>query len=68
MISDELEKTLQRAMDKAIKCEHQFITLEHLLYALIEDLDAKKTFSYNSNTIFFRYKICLGDCFNCIFS
>ena len=44
MLSDELEKTLQRAMDKAIKCEHQFITLEHLLYALIEDLDAKKTF------------------------
>ena len=39
MLSDELEKTLQRAMDKAIKCEHQFITLEHLLYALLEDVE-----------------------------
>ena len=44
MLSDELEKTLQRAMDKAIKCEHQFITLEHLLFALVEDVDAKKIF------------------------
>ena len=40
MLSEELEKTLQRALDKAVNCKHQFITLEHLLYALIDDKDA----------------------------
>ena len=44
MLSDELEKTLQRALDKAIESKHQFITLEHLLFALLEDGSAKKIF------------------------
>ncbi len=44
MLSDELENTLQKAMEKAISCKHQFITLEHLLYALTEDKDALKVF------------------------
>ena len=42
MLSEELEKTLQRALDKASLLNHQFITLEHLLYALLEDSDAMK--------------------------
>ena len=44
MLSEELEKTLQRALDKASILNHQFITLEHLLYALLEDNDATKIF------------------------
>ena len=44
MLSDELENTLQRAMEKALSCRHQFITLEHLLFALVEDKDALKIF------------------------
>ena len=44
MLSDELENTLQRAMEKALSCRHQFITLEHLLFALVEDKDAIKIF------------------------
>ena len=44
MLTDELENTLQRAMEKAISCKHQFITLEHLLFALLEDKDAQKIF------------------------
>ena len=44
MLSEELEKTLQRALDKASLLNHQFITLEHLLYALLEDSDAMKIF------------------------
>ncbi len=44
MLSDELEKTVQKALDKAIVCNHQFITLEHLLFALLDDLDAMKIF------------------------
>ncbi len=45
MLSDELEKTVQRALDKAVKCKHQFITLEHLLFALLDDDNAKMIFS-----------------------
>ncbi|MBH43349.1 MAG: ATP-dependent Clp protease ATP-binding subunit ClpA [Rickettsiales bacterium] len=45
MLSEELENTLQRAMNKALKLKHQFITLEHLLYALLEDKDALNIFN-----------------------
>ena len=44
MLSEELEKTLQKALDKASLLNHQFITLEHLLFALLEDSDAMKIF------------------------
>ena len=40
MLSDELERTLQKALDKAILCKHQFVTLEHLLFALLNDNEA----------------------------
>ena len=44
MLSEELEKTLQKALDKALLCKHQFVTLEHLLFALLEDSDANNVF------------------------
>ena len=44
MLSDELEKTLQKALDKAITCKHQFVTLEHLLFALLNDKEALEIF------------------------
>ena len=45
MLSEELENTLQRALDKAFSLKHQFITLEHLLFALLEDKDALNIFN-----------------------
>ena len=42
MISDEFEKTLQRTQSYAKKFGHFYMTLEHLLLALIDDSDVKK--------------------------
>ncbi len=40
MLSQELRKTLQRAVNLAVSQRHEFVTLEHLLISLIEDQDA----------------------------
>jgi ATP-dependent Clp protease ATP-binding subunit ClpA len=37
IISEELEKTLHKSYEEAKKRRHEFITLEHILYALTED-------------------------------
>ena len=42
MISDELEKTLQKAQENAKSYKHQFMTLEHLLLAMTDDTDVVK--------------------------
>ena len=44
MISDQLDKTLQRAKDFAEKLNHEYMTIEHLLFAMIDDNDAKDVF------------------------
>ncbi|HEX2488049.1 MAG TPA: Clp protease N-terminal domain-containing protein, partial [Blastocatellia bacterium] len=41
MITRELQATLEMAADEAIKRRHEFLTLEHLLYALLMDKVAK---------------------------
>jgi ATP-dependent Clp protease ATP-binding subunit ClpA len=41
MITKELQATLELAADEAIKRRHEFLTLEHLLYALLVDKVAK---------------------------
>ena len=40
MLSSYLEKTLRDAYNLAYTKEHEFVTLEHLLFALTEDKDA----------------------------
>ena len=42
MISDELEKTLQKAQEIAKSHNHQYMTLEHLLFAMTDDRDVAK--------------------------
>ena len=42
MLSSELEETLRRALASAAELNHEFCTLEHLLFALLEDPDAQK--------------------------
>src|SRR6476659_3990923 len=40
MLTRELEETLSFAVDQAVKHKHEFVTLEHLLFALLEDRSA----------------------------
>ncbi len=44
MISDELEKTLQRSKACAESFKHEFMTTEHLLFSMIDDSDVKEIF------------------------
>jgi len=46
MLTRELEETLSYAVDEAVKHKHEFVTLEHLLYALLED-NAARDILYN---------------------
>lgn len=41
MLTKELEETLSIAVDEAFKRGHEFVTLEHLLYALLDDKTAR---------------------------
>jgi ATP-dependent Clp protease ATP-binding subunit ClpA len=41
MLTRELEETLSYAVDEAVKHKHEYVTLEHLLYALLEDNSAR---------------------------
>ncbi|MCW5962359.1 MAG: ATP-dependent Clp protease ATP-binding subunit ClpA [Pyrinomonadaceae bacterium] len=41
MLTKELEETLSLAVDEAFKRRHEFVTLEHLLYALLDDSAAR---------------------------
>ena len=42
MLTRELEETLSFAVDEAVKYKHEFVTLEHLLFALLEDSSARE--------------------------
>jgi ATP-dependent Clp protease ATP-binding subunit ClpA len=41
MLTRELEETLSYAVDQAVKYNHEYVTLEHLLFALLEDGSAR---------------------------
>lgn len=42
MLTRELEETLNLAVEEAVKHKHEFVTLEHLLFALLEDSAARE--------------------------
>jgi ATP-dependent Clp protease ATP-binding subunit ClpA len=42
MLTRELEETLSFAVDAAVRYRHEFVTLEHLLFALLEDGSARE--------------------------
>ena len=42
MLTRELEETLSFAVDEAVRHRHEFVTLEHLLFALLEDASARE--------------------------
>jgi ATP-dependent Clp protease ATP-binding subunit ClpA len=41
MLTKELEETLSSAVDEAVKYRHEYVTLEHLLFALLDDRSAR---------------------------
>jgi len=42
MLTKELEETLSFAVDEAVRRKHEYVTLEHLLFALLEDKSARE--------------------------
>jgi ATP-dependent Clp protease ATP-binding subunit ClpA len=42
MLTREFEKSLSRAVDEAVRHRHEYVTLEHLLFALLEDRAANE--------------------------
>ncbi len=46
MLTRELEATLSSAVDEAVKHRHEFVTLEHLLFALLEDAAAREILAH----------------------
>ncbi len=46
MLTRELEETLNTAVKEAVRQQHEFVTLEHLLFALLED-DAAQQVLFN---------------------
>jgi len=42
MLTREVEQTLSFAVDQAVKYRHEYVTLEHLLYALLQDGSARE--------------------------
>ncbi|MEQ1643205.1 MAG: ATP-dependent Clp protease ATP-binding subunit ClpA [Pyrinomonadaceae bacterium] len=42
MLTRELEETLNTAVKEAVKHKHEFVTLEHLLFALLDDTTAQE--------------------------
>lgn len=42
MLTRDLEETLSFAVDEAVKHKHEYVTLEHLLYALLENAVARE--------------------------
>ena len=41
MLTRELEETLNRAFNEAVNRRHEFLTLEHILLALLQDKTAR---------------------------
>lgn len=42
MLTRELEQTLSHAVDEAVRHRHEYVTLEHLLFALLDDAAARE--------------------------
>ena len=52
MLSSNLEKTLKEAFELATINKHEFVTLEHLLIVLTNDMDALSVFNACNVDIF----------------
>src|SRR6266496_5736716 len=66
MISKELEATLNLALKEAKTRRHEYVSLEHLLYALLRDKDGKAAIVACGGDID-RLNKSLEEFFNCFF-
>ncbi|MCY7346763.1 MAG: ATP-dependent Clp protease ATP-binding subunit ClpA [Pyrinomonadaceae bacterium] len=62
MLTRELEETLSYAVDEAVKHKHEYVTLEHLLFALLEDAAARDIL-FNCGAKVEEISASLGDYF-----
>ena len=62
MLTRELEETLSYAVDEAVKHKHEYVTLEHLLFALLEDTAARDIL-FNCGANIEEISLSLGDYF-----
>ncbi len=46
MLTKELEETLSQSLDVAVKYRHEYVTLEHLLYALVRNSSAAEVLTH----------------------
>ena len=46
MLTKEVEETLSQAVDEAVKYKHEYVTLEHLLYALVQNSAAAEVLTH----------------------
>ena len=51
MLTSELQKTINRAINEAVKRRHEYVTLEHLLDALLEDRTGSEVLRHCNGTI-----------------
>jgi ATP-dependent Clp protease ATP-binding subunit ClpA len=51
MLTSELQKTINRAINEAVKRRHEYVTLEHLLYALLADRTGSDVLRHCNGTI-----------------
>jgi ATP-dependent Clp protease ATP-binding subunit ClpA len=63
MLTRELEETLSFAVDEAVKRRHDYVTLEHLLFALLDDKSARDVL-YNCGANLEQIAKLLDDYFN----
>lgn len=63
MLTKELEETLGLAVDEAVKRRHEYVTLEHLLYALLADKTARNVL-YNCGADLQKLSRDLDEYFN----
>jgi len=62
MLTRELEHTLSLAVDAAVMNHHEYVTLEHLLFALLEDIAAQEVL-FNCGADAVELKRALGEYF-----
>ncbi len=62
MLTRELEQTLSQAVDAAVSHKHEYVTLEHLLFALLDDNSASEVL-FNCGADSVELKRALGEYF-----
>ena len=63
MITRELQNTLNEAYSEAMRRRHEFLTLEHLLYAMLKEKTGREAVSYTHLDVYKRQILFARLCF-----